>query len=292
MNRLLPALLSIMMLLLIGCAKAEQKPTPKPETVVVPEVSNVPFDLVDLKNAPAVVQKMTMTMEDKEFINWISHNGNGYIILVPDTKNEHSAITIDRIEQRVPDKNYAWLNIKLKYSTANDQTRSEPVIARFDLKNTPNAVGFQLDRLDLLAPAAPSQPPATSSSSPTPQQVSDGQSSNGTSSDDERVELIKGPAIKITEPVPGDAVSSPVAVKGQVGMLNGEVRVRLKDANGKVLAEKPVEIKERQIETALSFIAPAEQQQGVVEAFLINPNDQTEVSRVSIYVTLMPGNSP
>lgn len=284
MRRLILTLLTVLMLLLIGCAKAEQKPAPKPETVVVPEVSSVPFDLVELKNAPSVVQKMTMAMEDKEFINWISHAGKGYIILVPDTKNEHNAITIDRIEQRVPDKNYAWLNVKLKYSTANKNKPSEPVIARFDLQNTPNAVGFQLDRLDLLMSATPQQSPVSQSTSQPVEGVNENKPGG-------RLEQIKGPAIKITEPAPGEAVTSPVTVKGEVGMLNGEVRVRLKDANGKVLAEKPVEVKERNIETAISFVPPAEQQQGVVEAFLINPHDQTEVSRVSIYVTLMPSGS-
>jgi hypothetical protein len=226
---------------------------------------------------------MTMTMEDKEFINWISHNGKGYIILVPDTKNEKNAITIDRIEQRVPDKNYAWLNVKLKYSNANKNESSEPVIARFDLQNTPNAVGFQLDRLDLLTPATPQQPGAVSRPSTSRPVESVTEKVSG-----EQTEQIKGSAIRITEPTPGEAVTSPVTVKGEVGMLNGEVRVRLKDANGKVLAEKPVEVKDRTIETAISFVPPAEEQQGVVEAFLINPHDKTEVGRVSIYVTLMP----
>jgi biotin carboxyl carrier protein len=275
----------LLITILTGCGGADKKPELKPETIVVPEVSSIPFDMIALEDAPAVVRKVAKAMEDEEYYNWITDRGTGYILIAPE-------LDIERIEQRVPSENYAWLNVKLieieEEKTKEKEDDNKPTIVKFDLKTTPNAVGFQVADDETSA----TQPQPAPAKKPEPKAVEQTQANNQQNQpkDEEKGEEtdIKGPAIRITNPMPGDAVSNPVAVSGQAGIANGSVRVRVINASGNVIAEKPVEVNGGKFETSLSFPPPANQEQGTVEAFIMNPRDNSEAGRISIYVTLLP----
>ncbi|MEG6616276.1 Gmad2 immunoglobulin-like domain-containing protein [Peptococcaceae bacterium 1198_IL3148] len=282
-------MITLAMVLLTGCAGEEKKPEMKPETIVVPEVSSIPFDIIELQDAPAVVRKVAKAIEKEESFNWITTNGSGYILIKP-------TVEIERIEQRVPSENYAWINVKLKQATkttTDDHDKDEPAIAEFNLKNTPNAVGFQFNRAETSATGqqtavkkteAPVVEKAKVTNQPQPNQATKEVAKNNDNDDNDD----KQPAIRITNPMPGDAVSSPISISGQVGFKSADARVRVLNSSGRVLAEKPVAIEDNEFTTVLSFPPPANQEQGTVEAFLINPKDNSEVSRISIYVTLLP----
>ncbi len=267
--------------LVLNACTAAKKPDTEQRSAVVSEISDIPFETIKLENAPDVVKKKVKLMQDiksQEFITWSSVGGKGYIIVFPEAFQKNAAVTIDKIEQRVPEQDYAWLNIKLNYAEENsrdDSDEAEPVVAKFDLKNTPNAVGFQLSRKN-------DKPVGKSGDGTNPSaevQIKPKQ---------DFPEEIEGPVLRITNPMPGDAVQSPVQITGQVGFLNGDLRVRVKNAEGEVLAEKPVEITGDGFDAAISFTEPLEQQQGFVEAVLINTQDQTETGRVSVAVYLQP----
>ena len=276
-------LFAALTLALNACTAAKKPDTDEKQSVVVPEISNIPFETIKLENAPDVVKKKVQSMQDtknQEFITWSSVGGKGYIIVFPEAFQNNVAVSVDKIEQRVPEQDYAWLNVKLTYideSTEDASDEAEPVVAKFDLKNTPNAVGFQLSRENNEPTGRPEA--LTNINSPTEVQVEQKQ---------EFSEEPKGPAIRITNPMPGDAVQSPVQVSGQVGFLNGELRIRVKNSEGEILAEKPVEITGAEFEAAIAFMPPLNQQQGFVEAVLINAQDQTEIGRVSVAVYLQP----
>jgi LysM repeat protein len=97
------------------------------------------------------------------------------------------------------------------------------------------------------------------------------------------------PAIRITSPQPGSAISSPVTVSGESDTFEGHVAVRVRDANWRVIGEgvgigggfgtyAPFSV-------AVSF-TETDAQWGVVEAWWNRPQDGAEVDTVSVSVRL------
>ncbi|MBM7854680.1 hypothetical protein JOC37_001058 [Desulfohalotomaculum tongense] len=277
--------------LLVSACTGGKKPEQKPETLIVPEVSSIPFETIKLDEAPPVVKKMARAMSDQDYITWASVNGSGYVIIFPGANNQKTTVEIDKIEHRVPDRNHSWLNVKLKYShRQRPDNGAEPIVAKFDLENSPNAMGFQLSGVGTMAQLNQEQ---VIEEGPVERKNEvnikiNKIENNEVENKDKRKEIIEGPAIRITQPAAAEAVTSPVTVTGVVALKYGNVGVRVKNSSGQVLAEKPVEVTKSSFETTVSFSPPAEQQQGFIEAFLIDPEDNTEISRVSVSVLLEP----
>jgi len=99
------------------------------------------------------------------------------------------------------------------------------------------------------------------------------------------------PAIRITRPAPGATVSSPAAVMGESNTFEGQVAVRVLDANWQVIGQGvgigggmgtygPFEV-------TVPFSLTKEQW-GLVEAWWNSPKDGSEVDTVSVSVYLSP----
>ncbi|MTI79358.1 MAG: hypothetical protein FH758_00540 [Firmicutes bacterium] len=287
-------LLLLAALLLGACTKAKE-PEQKPQTFVVPEVSTIPFETIDLKDAPLVVKKMAHSMSEQDFITWTSVNDDGYVIVYPGFTNKNGPLEIDKIEQRIPDDNHSWLNVKLKYSSQQSEKQTEPIVAKFTLTNAPEAMGFQL--ANNKKEKIPKEPPVKQENKQEKNNEQN-ESQNEVNLDlenvqpeaeaENQVEIMSGPALRITGPAPAEAVSNPVKITGVIALKNGRVTVRIKDDLGQVLAEKPLKVDGTEFETTLSFTPPGKQQQGFIEAILIDNEDNAEISRVSVGVTLMP----
>ncbi|WP_031515203.1 Gmad2 immunoglobulin-like domain-containing protein [Desulfofalx alkaliphila] len=262
------------LLLLHGCAK--QEPQQKPETIVVPEVSSISFDIIELDQAPHVVRRMVKDMKDQEFATWAVVDGTAYIVLVPGATGDNMKVEIDEIEQRVPEENYSWLNVSIKYM-ANEEDEAEPVVAKFDLKKTPKAVGFQTDRVDAILAPTPRNP----------KQAAASQQQEQKSLEEGKEDKIRPTSIRITRPTGGEVVSSPVQITGRVDGINGELRARLKNSSGLVLAEKPVKVTDSEFEVSLSF-SVSQKEQGLVEVFQIHPQEDTVLSKTAVSVTIQP----
>ena len=97
------------------------------------------------------------------------------------------------------------------------------------------------------------------------------------------------PAIRITSPQPGSAITSPVTVSGENDTFEGNVAVRVLDANRQVIGQGvgtgggmgtygPFSV-------SVSF-SQTEAQWGVVEAWWNRPEDGAEVGTVSVSVYL------
>jgi LysM repeat protein len=97
------------------------------------------------------------------------------------------------------------------------------------------------------------------------------------------------PAIRITSPQPGSAISSPVTVSGESNTFEGQVAVRVLDANWHVIGEEvgtgggmgsygPFAV-------TVSF-TQTDAQWGVVEAWWNRPKDGAEVDTASVSVYL------
>jgi lysozyme len=103
------------------------------------------------------------------------------------------------------------------------------------------------------------------------------------------------PPIRITSPVAGATISSPVVVSGESNTFEGEVQVRVRDANWQVVGHEygigggmgtygPF-----QISVAFSI---TKAQWGLVEAWWTSPQDGSEVDTVSVSVYLSTEPSP
>lgn len=281
--KLLLVIITVFTLLLTACT-AEKKPLPKTETIVVPEVSDLSFDIIKLNGAPDVIKKQVKTMQDakdQEFITYSSANGKGYIIIFPEALQQNVTVTVDKIEQRILDENYTWLNVKLSYeeTEAGDAKTDKPLIAKFSLKREPKAVGFQLSHVNAKPTAQPNNTTAQNKTAQLPNQPQN------------EPQKPQGPAIRITNPMPGDAVRNPVEVSGVVAALDAELRIRIRNSAGEVIAEKPVKLTDNNFATVINFAPPQQQEQGFVEAVLINPQDQSENGRASVAVYLQPGHA-
>lgn len=271
--------------LLVGACTGRKEPEQKPQTLVVPEVSFIPFEIIDLNEAPSSVKKIAQSMNEHNFITWTQNNGSGYVIVYPEGKG---SVKIDRIEQRVTDTNHSWLNVKLKYSPPKEQdSEAQPIVAEFDLMNSPKTMGFQISGIDTAAvPGENAQVKKESITIEEKENQSRNEKNISNDEDLEEVKIQEGPVIRITRPAPGEAVKSPVTVSGVTALEKGEVRVCIIDSSGQVLAEKPVQVTDSKFETTLSFSISGEDQQGSVEAFIIDPGDNTELGRVSISVII------
>lgn len=268
--------LSLLVMIPLGCAPAKKpEPKPEPRTIVVPDVSRITFETIDYEKAPEIVQALARTLKDKHFATWTSVNGRNYVIVSQKNLPVGSGVQIAEIERRVPANDFDWINVRLKYlpalpnlPTGQKPDLEKPLVAAFTIDRPVKALGFEIEREAPQArtPAVPPAPPAA-------------QRENNAA-------VEKG--LKLDAPKPGEQVKSPVQVSGTANGVQGTVRIRIKDAGGLTLAEKPVQTAGGKFSATMSFSSPSSQEKGTIEAFVTGEGD-VEKDTVSIPITLLPG---
>ncbi|SHF04240.1 Gmad2 immunoglobulin-like domain-containing protein [Desulforamulus putei] len=268
--------LSLIVMIPLGCAPAKKpEPQPEPRTIVVPDVSRITFETIDYDKAPEIVQVLARTLKDKHFAAWTSVNGRNYVIVSQKNLPLGRGIQITEIERRVPANDFDWINVKLKYlpsvpnlPTGQKPDPEKPVVAAFTIDRPVKALGFEMEREAPQArtPAAPPAPPAAP-----------GENTGAAE---------KG--LKLDSPKPGEQVRSPLQVSGTASGVTGAIRIRVKNAAGLTLAEKPVQINGSRFATTMSFSSPSGRERGTVEAF-VTGDDGVEKDTVSVPVILLPG---
>lgn len=274
-NLLLFLCLSLLFALPLGCTPAKKpEPTPEPKTIVVPDVSKITFETMDFEKAPEIVQALGKNLKDQPYATWTSVNGRNYIIVSQKNLPAGSAVQITEIERRVPANDFDWINVKLRYLASMPNLPAgqkpdleKPIVAAFTIDRPVKALGFEFDREAPKTPA-PAQPSAPANPAPAPKQSAE-----------------KG--LSLDAPKPGEQLKSPAQISGTAVGVQGSVRVRLKDASGLTLAEKPVPVNGGKFTTTMSFSSPANAEKGTVEAF-VTGEAGVEEDMVSVPVNLVP----
>lgn len=203
---------------LCSCTAARKPVQPQQKTYVVPEVSRVSFDKVDLKSAPKVVRDMAKALEDRDATAWAQTGGSAYLVVSQAEKTKKYYLEVDEVLQRIPDPGFTWLDVKLVYKKRNDPANTENTlftVVRADVKNPPNGVGFALTGLETAGPATGRTQARTG---PPPVQITQ-----------------TGAAIE--QPQPNQEITSPVKVQGSV-KGQGQMRVRLSTRGGQIIKEE------------------------------------------------------
>ncbi|GAB6156976.1 hypothetical protein JCM39194_01760 [Desulfotomaculum varum] len=262
--------LSLLFALPLGCAPAKKPaPAPQPKTIVVPDVSRITFETMDYDKAPEIVKVLGNTLQDKHFAVWTSVNGRNYVVVSQRNLPAGRGIQITEIERRLPANDFDWINVKLKYLSttpgSGPKTDTEkPLVASFTMDRPVKALGFEIER------------EVTPSGSPAPVVPA---------APKEKNETDKG--LKLDTPTPGEQVKSPLQVSGTAAGVAGQVRIRIKNAAGLTLAEKPVTIQGGKFAATMGFSPPAGRERGSVEAF-VTGDEGVEKDTVSVPVVLLP----
>lgn len=258
----------------LGCGAARKpEPTPPaPKTIVVPDVSKITFETIELEKSPEIVRALAKNLDGKHFATWTAVNGKNYVVVSQTKLTAGSAVEINEIERRVPANDFDWINVKLRYladvpklPTGQRADLEKPIVAVFSLDRAVNALGFEFER----APATP--PPATQTPEAPKEQATE-----------------KG--LRLNSPKPGERVKGPMQISGNVSGVDGTVRVRIKDSSGLTLAEKPVQVSGSRFSTSVNFSSPASEERGSVEAF-VTGNGGIEKDMVSVPITILPNDS-
>lgn len=277
-NTLRVLCLILLLLVPFGCTAAKKpEPQPQPKTIVVPDIANVSFETIDFDQSPEIVQVLAKNYQEKHFATWTSVNGKNYVVVSRQNLPVGKDIEITEIERRIPANDFDWVNVKLNYSNSlleekasKNNEEMKPIVASFTMDRPVKALGFELakekegqDRVPLV-PSPQTQPtpqPAPSKS------------------------IEKG--LKLDSPKPGEQVKESISVSGTAVGLAGNVRVRIKDASGLTLAEKPLPINGNKFSGALNFSSPANPEKGTIDAFICGA-DGVEKDMVSVPVTILP----
>lgn len=136
-----------------GC-NAQKKPVPQEK--IIPQESTIGFEQVDIEQTPDLVKRMLSSMSNREMVAWANAADNNYIIINP----EHDeTIKVDKVIQRVPSRDFLWLDIKLvEVDHKKKETTSTPVIIKLDKTDkSVNGVGFEIQDEDDLREKQPAE---------------------------------------------------------------------------------------------------------------------------------------
>ncbi|MCL5935014.1 MAG: Gmad2 immunoglobulin-like domain-containing protein [Firmicutes bacterium] len=200
---------------LCSCS-APRKPVPQNRTFIVPEVSRVAFNTVDLKAAPKVVRDIAKVMENQDAATWAQSGGNTYLVVSQGELTRNYDVTVDEVLQRLPEPGFTWLDVKLKYKkSSTPRNPGEPfyTVVKADTTGQPNGVGFTTTGLETAAP--PVRPIGRTAPTP-PQNTQTGAT--------------------IDQPSPNQEIRSPVRVRGTV-RDQGQKRVRISTRGGQIIKE-------------------------------------------------------
>lgn len=270
------AVLTVAGILISGCTAARKpEPDPQPRTFVVPEVSRVDFDTVDLEKAPKVVRDVARGMRDRDAATWIQSGDNTYIVVSLGKNSKDRKVEVDEILQRIPEPDTNWLDVKLKYAKQatgqnnGDETRF--TVVRADVNDRPEAVGFETIGFEMTSQAAPAparQNPAPVRPAPAPRETGN----NGA---------------EISQPAPNQEVTSPLKVSGKLNSPAEKVRVRVMTRTGQIMKEEemPAPSGTGPFETSISYNAPSLPKPGVVEIISVDADGNDKIlARVPVLI--------
>ncbi|MFZ5647751.1 MAG: Gmad2 immunoglobulin-like domain-containing protein [Bacillota bacterium] len=220
MKKLICLILLLSVAGVCSCSPAKKPAPPQDRTIIVPEVSRVTFDTVDLKNAPKVVRDIAKVLENQDASAWAAADGTTYLVFSQGDKTRKYQLKVDEVLQRIPDQGFTWLDVKLNYKKKEQPDPGEDTVftvVKADVANPPKGVGFTITGLPAGVPQA-SSPSARAT--PTPGQ---------------NVQIKSGASIE--RPVPNQEITSPVKVSGTVSP-QGQKRVRISTRGGQIIKEE------------------------------------------------------
>ena len=267
-----------------GCATT-QKPldtTPTPPKTLVPEVSTVSFDTVNIKNTPKPVQDVAKDMSGKDMATWLKVNNTAYILVNQSNSTSSKQVEMSEILRKIPMENYIWFQVTLNYKSASgleDAFINEPLVAKFDLpaEQITSGVGFDFEKIRNVQIKPQAQEPLSSHTV------------------EENQTAVPMPVtLEISNPLPDAEITAPFKVTGRLKNITAQNKeqliVRLRDNTGKVIVEKPVPASEyltdNNFEETMSYPALQNPEKGTVEALLFDRETGAEKNVVKIPVTL------
>jgi hypothetical protein len=284
-NKVIYILCLVIAITLSGC-KTTQKPLdtdpPSSPKTLVPEVSTVAFDSIDIRNTPTPVQDVAKDMSGKEMAVWLKVNNTAYVLVNQSKNTSANRVEISEILRKIPIENYIWYQVTLNYKSANGQETAfinEPLAAKFTLPAdyTISGVGFDFEKIKNIQTKPIAQEPLSPHTS------------------EENRNTVSGPVtLEISNPLPDAEVTAPFRITGRLKNVTTQNKeqliVRLRDDAGKVIVEKPVSSDQyrtgNNFEETLSYPALTTPEKGSVEALLFDRETGAEKNVVKIPVTL------
>ncbi len=225
MKKFFPVICILTALFILPACSAFQKPAPQQDkTLIVPEVTTVDFEQIDLKTAPKAIRDMARALEKQDATSWANSGNKSYLIISQGDKTKNHQIEISQILQRMPESGFTWLDVKLEYTKSQNPSKNDekPVtIIRADVNNLPNGAAFTITGLtpgESPPKAVPieKQPPAT-----TPPAAGNAETS-------------------IKQPAANSQITSPVSVQGITKTPDRQIRVRIITRGGQIIKEESV----------------------------------------------------
>lgn len=220
MKKYIAALLAALVSVGICSCSPAKKPEAQDRTFIVPEVSSVPFDTIELESAPKAVRDIARTMEGRDATTWAQSGGSAYLLASQAEKTGKYDLKFEKVLQRIPDQNFTWLDVSLAYSKRKNAASSDKTVftvVRADFKNPPNGVGFSLSGLETDGTTA-----ARPQARPAAPQVQ-----------------ITQPGASVEQPLPNQEITSPVKIRGTV-KDQGQARVRISTRGGQIIREENI----------------------------------------------------
>lgn len=221
MKKLTWLLILLAIAVICSCSPARKPAPPQERTIIVPEVSRVTFDTMDLKDAPKVVQDIAKVLENQDASAWAAAGGATYLVFSQGDKTRKYDLAVDEVLQRIPEQGFSWLDVRLKYKKKDSPGTGEGgifTVIKAGTANPPQGVGFTITGLPAAVPQA--SPPSA------------GASPQG----GQNVQILQGSAV-IEQPAPNQMIVSPVRISGRVSP-QGQKRVRISTRGGQIIKEE------------------------------------------------------
>jgi len=106
LKKIIWALIILTMAALCSCSPARKLAPQQNRTILVPEVSRVTFDSLDLKTAPKVIRDVAKVMENQDASVWARTGNTTYLVLSQGDKTNNYDLAVDEILQRIPEQGF------------------------------------------------------------------------------------------------------------------------------------------------------------------------------------------
>ncbi|MFZ5644128.1 MAG: hypothetical protein ACOY46_11100 [Bacillota bacterium] len=275
MKKFFSVLLVIAVSIAISSCAAFKKPAPpQNKTFIVPEVSRVSFDTIDLKKSPKVVRDMAKSIENQDSIAWTQVGNSAYIVVSRGEKTKYYDITVEEILRRLPEENYTWIDAKLKYKK-RDKPETDAnklfTVVKADLDTPPNGAGFTISGLE--TGGITTVPGRSAPNTATP---------NSTAPNLTTQNIQTGTVIE--QPASSQVITSPVRIKG-ISKSPGKKRVRLSTRGGQIIKEDNLNTDSSgSFDYNLSYNSPEMPAPGDISIIEYNGTDEKVLARVPVII--------